>query len=116
MAKNTDLFVEQREEGDYAVRRANSQRASATAKTQAKAIAKAHKIDPYAKVMVDVFVIANTAQINGELSRRGDVPHNRRERVGDVLRASRYRYSLAIIVQPQQTAGVAGSCGRTAPG
>ena len=53
MAKNTDLFVEQREEGDYAVRRANSQRASATAKTQAKAIAKAHKIDPYAKVMVE---------------------------------------------------------------
>ena len=32
------LFVEQREEGDYAVRRPNSERASAVADTQKKAI------------------------------------------------------------------------------
>ena len=43
---NKDSFVEQRKHGDYAVRRANSERASAVENTQAKAIAAAHKIVP----------------------------------------------------------------------
>lgn len=43
---NKSLFVEQRPEGDYAVRRANSKRASAVADTQAKAIAIAREMNP----------------------------------------------------------------------
>jgi hypothetical protein len=50
---NKDLFVEQRKQGDYAVRRANSERASVVEGTQAKAIAAAHKIDPKATVLVE---------------------------------------------------------------
>jgi hypothetical protein len=38
------LFVERREQGDYAVRKADSKRASATAPTQAKAIDIARKM------------------------------------------------------------------------
>jgi hypothetical protein len=40
------LFVEQRPEGDYAVRRPNSTRASAVADTQAEAIAIARALNP----------------------------------------------------------------------
>ena len=41
------LYVEQRkEQGDYAVRRANSDRASAVAPTQAEAIARARELNP----------------------------------------------------------------------
>lgn len=50
---NKDLFVERRAHGDYAVRRANSERASAVAPTQAEAIAKAHKVEPDATVLVE---------------------------------------------------------------
>jgi len=50
---NKDLFIERRKEGDYAVRRANSDRASVTAKTQADAIAKAKKFDPNATILVE---------------------------------------------------------------
>lgn len=38
------LFVERRDQGDYAVRRANSQRASAVCDTQAQAIARAKEL------------------------------------------------------------------------
>lgn len=38
------LFVERRDQGDYAVRKADSKRASATAPTQAKAIEIARKM------------------------------------------------------------------------
>lgn len=38
------LFVEQRPEGDFAVRRPNSQRASAVLPTQAEAIVKAKEL------------------------------------------------------------------------
>jgi Uncharacterized protein conserved in bacteria (DUF2188) len=48
-----DLFIERRKEGDYAVRRANSDRASVTAKTQAEAIAAAKKLDPNATILVE---------------------------------------------------------------
>jgi hypothetical protein len=50
---NKDLFVEQRPQGDFAVRRANSQRASVIADTQAKAIAGARKLEPNATVLVE---------------------------------------------------------------
>ena len=40
------LFVERRPEGDYAVRRANSERASAVLPTQGKAIERARELNP----------------------------------------------------------------------
>lgn len=39
-------FVEQRTQGDYAVRRANAERASAVLSTQAKAIERARELSP----------------------------------------------------------------------
>lgn len=50
---NKDLFVERRPQGDFAVRRANSERASAVAPTQAKAVAEAYKLEPDATVLVE---------------------------------------------------------------
>jgi len=40
------LFVERREQGDYAVRKAHSERASAVGSTQKKAIEIAQKLNP----------------------------------------------------------------------
>lgn len=40
------MFVEQRPEGDYAVRRPNSERASAVLPTQAQAIERAKQLNP----------------------------------------------------------------------
>ena len=51
--KDQQLFVEQRPKGDYAVRRANSERASAVAPTQGAAIARAKEISPNATPMVE---------------------------------------------------------------
>jgi hypothetical protein len=51
MSKN--IFVERRPEGDYAVRRPDSKRASAVETTQAKAIERAHEIAPKAAVHVE---------------------------------------------------------------
>jgi pyridoxine/pyridoxamine 5'-phosphate oxidase len=50
---NDDLFVEQREQGDYAVRRANSERASAVLPTQAEAIERARELEPDSAVLVE---------------------------------------------------------------
>ncbi len=50
---DSKLFVEQRERGDYAVRRPNSERASAVAPTQRAAIARAGEIAPNARIMVE---------------------------------------------------------------
>lgn len=50
---NKDFFVERRRQGDFAVRRANSERASAVAPTQAKAIAEARRLEPNATVLVE---------------------------------------------------------------
>jgi Uncharacterized protein conserved in bacteria (DUF2188) len=47
------LFVERRPQGDYAVRKPDSQRASATAATQAQAIAQARSLEPDATVLVE---------------------------------------------------------------
>lgn len=50
---NKDLFIERRSQGDFAVRRANSERASAVAPTQAKASAEARRLEPDATVLVE---------------------------------------------------------------
>ena len=47
------IFVERRTEGDYAVRRPNSQRASVVAPTQAEAIEQARRINPAGPVLVE---------------------------------------------------------------
>ena len=47
------LFVEKRPQGDFAVRRANSERASAVAPTQKEAIAKARELHPGKAIHVE---------------------------------------------------------------
>jgi len=47
------IYVEQRDEGDYAVRKPGAQRASAVEPTQAKAIARAKQIAPEAKPHIE---------------------------------------------------------------
>ena len=51
--QNNNFFVERRPEGDYAVRKPNSERASAVEPTQAKAIEKARQLNPNAAVNVE---------------------------------------------------------------
>jgi hypothetical protein len=48
-----ELYVERRNQGDYAVRRGGSERASITAPTQKAAIEKAEKLDPKAAILVE---------------------------------------------------------------
>lgn len=52
------LYVEQRPQGDYAVRKPNSDRASAVAPTQSEAIEKARELNP--GVSPDVERVRNT--------------------------------------------------------
>jgi hypothetical protein len=47
------IFVERRPQGDYAVRKPNSKRASAVAPTQAEAIALARQMNPGAAPLVE---------------------------------------------------------------
>ena len=47
------LFVERRQQGDYAVRRANAQRASDVLPTQADAIARARELSPSSAPLVE---------------------------------------------------------------
>jgi hypothetical protein len=47
------IFVERRPEGDYAVRRPNSHRASDVAPTQAEAIGRARELNPGGPVLVE---------------------------------------------------------------
>ena len=47
------IFVERRPEGDYAVRRPNSQRASVVEPTQADAIAEARRLNLNGPVLVE---------------------------------------------------------------
>ena len=47
------LFIEQREQGDYAVRRHGSERASAVLPTQREAIERAGTLNPDARVLVE---------------------------------------------------------------
>lgn len=48
-----ELYVERRSQGDYAVRRGRSERASVSAPTQEKAIEKARKLEPEAAILVE---------------------------------------------------------------
>ena len=52
MAKD-QLYIERREQGDYAVRRANSQRASAVLPTQTEAIERARELNPNGRPLVE---------------------------------------------------------------
>ena len=52
MAKD-ELFIERREQGDYAVRKPGSERASAVLPTQAEAIERARKMSPESTVHVE---------------------------------------------------------------
>lgn len=47
------LFVEQRKQGDFAVKKADAQRASAVASTQAEAIAIAREMNPDGAPLVE---------------------------------------------------------------
>ena len=48
-----EFFIEQRPEGDYAVRKSKSDRASAVEPTQAEAIARARQMNPNATIHVE---------------------------------------------------------------
>jgi hypothetical protein len=52
MAKN-EVFIEKREEGDYAVRKPGSERASAVLPTQSEAVERAREMHPDAAVLVE---------------------------------------------------------------
>ena len=47
------LFVERRPQGDYAVRRPNSERVSAVLRTQGEAIDRAGQLSPEAEILVE---------------------------------------------------------------
>lgn len=53
MSKSKQSFIERREEGDYAIRRGGSQRASAILPTQAEAIARAKELEPESTPMIE---------------------------------------------------------------
>jgi uncharacterized protein DUF2188 len=53
MSDHQQLFIEKRDEGDFAIRRGKSQRASAVEDAQAEAIARARQLDPNATIMVE---------------------------------------------------------------
>ena len=55
-----ELYVERREEGDYAIRRPGSERASDVCDTQAEAIERARDINPNAAIHVER--VRNTSQ------------------------------------------------------
>jgi hypothetical protein len=50
---NNKIYVERRPQGDYAVRRAGAERASAVEPTQEAAIERARELDPGAGIHVD---------------------------------------------------------------
>jgi len=51
--KDNQLFVERRPQGDYAVRKANAQRASDVLPTQAEAIERARELNPNGRPLVE---------------------------------------------------------------
>jgi hypothetical protein len=53
MMSKDPLYIERRPEGDYAVRRANSARASAVEPTQAEAIERARELSDSAPILVE---------------------------------------------------------------
>ena len=53
MPNQNRLYIERREQGDYAVRRGGSERASAVEPTQEDAIQRAKELDPNAPIHVE---------------------------------------------------------------
>jgi hypothetical protein len=53
MDNKNEFFIERRPQGDYAVRRPASVRASAVEPTQGKAIGRAQQLDPTATIHVE---------------------------------------------------------------
>lgn len=53
MTKKDELFIERRDQGDYAVRRAGSQRASDVLPTQKEAIDRAKELSPGSTPLVE---------------------------------------------------------------
>jgi Uncharacterized protein conserved in bacteria (DUF2188) len=53
LAVSNNLFIERRSQGDYAVRKADAERASAVRPTQADAIARARELNPDAAIHVE---------------------------------------------------------------
>ena len=53
MPNPNQLYIEQREQGDYAVRRGGSERASAVLPTQAEAIDRAREMNPGVAPLVE---------------------------------------------------------------
>ena len=53
MADKKQLYVERREQGDYAVRKGGSKRASAVEATQKEAIKRAEELNPETKPLVE---------------------------------------------------------------
>jgi hypothetical protein len=53
MANDKPLFVERRKQGDYAVRKGDSERASIVKPTQAEAIKAGRKMDPNKPILVE---------------------------------------------------------------
>lgn len=51
--KDNNLFIERRPQGDYAVRKPGSGRASSVTPTQGEAINRARQINPYAAIHVE---------------------------------------------------------------
>jgi uncharacterized protein YdaT len=51
--KDKRIYVERRDEGDYAVRRANSERASDVLPTQREAIERAKELNPHSRPHVE---------------------------------------------------------------
>jgi len=51
--KKDQLFIERRDQGDYAVRKANAQRASDVLPTQAEAIERARELNPNGRPLVE---------------------------------------------------------------
>ena|ERR1700732_1419922 len=53
MSEKKEMYIERRPQGDYAVRRPNSERASTIEDTQAKAIDSARQLEPGAAILVE---------------------------------------------------------------
>jgi hypothetical protein len=51
--QKNELFIEQRNDGDYAIRRPGAERASGVEQTQAEAIERAREIEPNASIFVE---------------------------------------------------------------
>jgi hypothetical protein len=72
------LFIEQREQGDYAIRRGDSERASAVLPTQAEAIARAREMNPGSRPWWSGYGILLKAIVTNGVNRRRGTGHRHR--------------------------------------